>query len=194
MAIYPQESSVKISSPFSEQLQFKTLIGSAGVEGKEIRKRKRLYPRRLITLTYETITHTKARTLWAFYIARGGSYEAFTFYYPRLDTYIKEYVGVGDGSTVAFDLPFQDGSDISVYVDNALVNVDDYDVDIDSGTDDCDLLTFDTAPSNGEKITASFTGYLKLRARFAEDVFDFDTFYRALTTTGIKLQGVLNDE
>lgn len=194
MAVYPLDSAVKTGSPHSEKLQMKTLIGDAGLESTEYRKRKRIFPRRQLKLVYPLITKVHARSLWAFYILRGGSYEAFTYFYPRSELYVKEYVGLGDGSTVSFDTPSLDGTDVVVYVDNSLESGANYTFTQEAGTDGGDDLTFNSAPSNGEVITLSFSGYLRMRARFAEDNLDFDSFYRVLATTGLTLQGLKNDE
>ncbi len=196
MAVYPLDSSIPISTPFKEKIQFKTSSSRFGLLGKEHKKRFLLFPRRELTLVYENRTKAQAQTLWAFYIARSGGFEVFTYFYATLNTYVKEYVGTGDGSTTDFDTPSFQGTSISVYVDDVLKTGGgtDYTFTSEGGSDGGDEISFNSAPSSGAKITISFTGYYRLRARFAEDIFDFDTFYRVLTSTGIVLQGVLNDE
>ena len=60
------------------------------------------------------------------------------------------------------------------------------------GTDGADKITCNTAPPVGSRLTFSFTGRLKVRAKFAEDMFSFETFYDRLANAGIKLKGLLN--
>ena len=78
----------------------------------------------------------------------------------------------------------------TVYYDDVQVEKSLYTVN--GGEDGADLISFATAPDDGARITMDFTGYLKVRCRFAEDMLDFQTFYARLVSAGIKLQGLLN--
>ena len=193
MTAFPLNSAISISTPFGDGLQFRTLVGSHGLEGVEKRKRKILFPRRKITVMYDNITLAKARLIWQFYLDRSGMWNAFTFFYTRSDQYTKEYVGTGNGTTVLFNLPGKTTTSRILYVDN-VVEGSGFNYGSANGTDGEDTVTFDVAPLDGEKITFSFTGYLKIRARFAEDFMSFDVFYQVLTNVGIGIQGLLNDQ
>jgi hypothetical protein len=194
MALYPATSSVAYAEPLTEGIQWKTLATQFDDLGVEQRKQKWLYPKRIITLHYRFITKAEARTLWAFYIARKGSYEAFSFFYPVSNTYTTEYVGTGDGTTLVFNLPCKTASSYTLYVDGVAQTAGgtDYTFGALGGADGADKATFVAAPADGARITFSFTGYLKVRARFAEDNMDFETFYDRLINSELKLQGLLN--
>jgi len=193
MALFTAYSSVAYGNPVVEDMQFKTLFSNFDDLGEERRKRKWLYPKRLITLQYSNITKANGRTLFAFYIARSGAYDAFTFFKYELESYVGEYVGTGDGSTVTFNLPCKTSSARTLYLDGAeqTVNVD-YTYSALGGTDGCDEITMDSAPAAGERLTLDFTGYLKIKCRFKEDNMSFETFMNTYRTVGIKLQGLLN--
>ena len=47
-------------------------------------------------------------------------------------------------------------------------------------------------PTSTERITYDFTGRLKIRCRFADDIFSFENFYDRLCNAGVKLSGLLN--
>jgi len=194
MALYPAVTSVPYVEPFSESILFKTLISQFDDLGEEKRKQKWLYPKRMLTLHYKNLSKSEALTLWQFYLARKGPHEAFSFFYPLSNTYTGEYVGTGDGSTTAFNLPCKTASSYTLYVDGVSQTGGgvDYTFDALGGADGADKVTFTAAPADGTRITWDFTGYLKVRARFFEDNMDFETFYDRLINSELKLQGLLN--
>jgi hypothetical protein len=179
--------------PITEELEFKTLISNYEPQGREQRKEKWHFPRRNLTINYKDITKEQCRLLWAFYIARKGPREAFSVFLTRTDSYVEEYVGVGDGSTLTFNLPCKSSVGVSVYLDS-VIQPSGYTLTHLSGADGEDKITFDSAPEAGAVITVTFTGYLKVRSRFMEDKTSFDDFYRRVFVIGLKLKGLLNDE
>ena len=193
MAVFTAYSTVPYGTTVVEEMQFKTLFSNFDELGTERRKRKWLYPKRLITLQYNNITKAEGRTLFAFYIARSGAYDAFTFFKYELESYTGEYVGTGDGTTTTFNLPCKTSSARTVYIDDSEQTVTThYTYSALGGTDGCDEIDFVAAPSSGERITLDFTGYLKIKCRFKDDKLSFDTFINTYRTVGIQLQGLLN--
>jgi hypothetical protein len=200
MAKYPEFDSVGMINPVTVEIEHKTLLSRFEGLGKEKRRKKWLYPRRNLTFRYRLLQKADGETLWEFYIARGGTYEAFSCFVPEpkqtYRTYTGEYVGTGDGSTTIFNLPAKTSSSYTVYVDgNSQTGGGvDYTFSAGGGPDGEDKITFTAAPNDGVRITYDFTGVLKVRSRFAEDMQGFDFFFDRLVTTGIKLKGLLNDE
>jgi len=194
MALYPENSTIPFKNPIQMRLRFKTLTNAFDDLGEERRKRKFLYPRRDITLAYEWLSVSDAQTLWEFYVARSGPYEAFNFFLPSPDTYTGEYVGSGDGSTTVMNLPSKSGSSTTVYLDGVEKTGGGTDYTFGSGTgeDGADKITWVAAPAAAQRVTYDFTGYLKVRSRFKEDYLDFETFYGLLCSMGVPLQGLLN--
>lgn len=194
MALFPAYSTVAYGNPVVEEMQFRTLLSNFDNLGQERRKRKWLYPKRLITLQYSNISKTDGRTLFAFYIARSGAYDAFTFFKYELETYVGEYVGTGDASTTVMNLPCKTSSSRTVYLDGVeqTGGGTDYTFGALGGTDGADKITWVAAPAAGERITIDFTGYLKIKCRFKDDNMSFETFMNTYRTVGIQLQGILN--
>jgi len=199
MALFPNYTTINYGNPVVEEMQYKTLFSNFDDLGQERRKRKWLYPKRLITLQYNNISKTDARTIFQFYMDRYGAYEAFTFFKYEVETFTGEYIGTGDGSTTLYNLPCKNSTARTVYVDNIaqVVGPDsttgDYTYSALGGTDGCDEINFNAAPTAGERITLDFSGNLKIRCRFKEDNMSFDTFYNKFKTFGISLMGLLNE-
>jgi hypothetical protein len=173
--------------------------------GKEKRRRKYLYPRRNITVTYSDrfLTRAQARTLWQFFLDRGGPYEAFSFFLSGptatvaaagINTFEGEYIGVGDGSTVGFDLPGRSVSNETLYHNTIAYENTDYNISGEEGADGCDRINFYEAPAAGHVLTIDFSGILRVRCRFADDTLSYQDFYNIVSRTGVELRGLLNDE
>lgn len=192
MATFP-ESSPSPRYPLVVEPEFNTLI--SGFDGRgEQRRKKSLYPKYNVTVKYDNISVAEAKTLWEFYIARSGAYEAFYIYDLALllehsFNHVGEYCGAGDGSTTIFDIPGRSTSSRTVYSDG---------VDVTSnvsfltggGSSNSDRVQFNTAPTAGKIITIDFTGYLRMRVRFLEDKLSREIFIYNLYAYGIRLQGL----
>jgi len=195
MAEYTAYATVEWANPVGVRTSFKTIITDFGEFGGEQRKRKRLYPLRSVTLSYAWMTLADIQVLWEAFVASAGRYGSFSFFLATATpaTFTREYVGIGDGTTTLFNLPFKSGTAISIYVNGALQTVTtDYTIGAGTGADGADLLTMVIAPADGYHITATFTGILKIRCRYDSDDLDFETFYDRLANHGITLQGLLN--
>jgi hypothetical protein len=199
MAKFPELSEIVQIEPVNIQIQFKTLVSQFDDLGEKKRKQKWLYPKRHPTIIYKGITKANGRTLWQFYLSRKGSYEAFNYFVGTnsyaSNTYEGEYVGTGDGSTTVFNLPAKNSSSYKVYKDGVEQTGGgvDYTFAAGTGADGADKITFTAAPASGTRITYDFTGTLKIRCTFAEDMLDFETFYDRLVNMGIQLEGELNE-
>jgi len=199
MALFPEMSSVEYARPLKVEIQHKTLVSTFDDLGVEKRKQKWLYPKRTVTLGFNHITKAKMQIVFAFYIARSGSYEAFNFFMPTLNanpyTYVGEYVGTGDGSTTVFNLPCRTSSGRTLYLDAAAQSDGgvDYTFAALGGADGADKVTFTAAPDSGARITLDFTGYLKIHCRFADDNLGWEELYDQLANSQLKLQGLLNE-
>jgi hypothetical protein len=195
MALFPSTTTIGVANPLKITMRFKTLKTSFDELGKQNRKRKWLYPKRDIVLSYEWITKAEALTLWQFYQARYGSYESFNIFIEYSDSYVGEYVGTGDGSTTIFNLPSKNASAYTLYKDGIVQSGSGVDYTFGSlgGADGADKVTFIVAPAAGERITFTFTGNLKIHTHFKEDSLTFEAFYDRLMKMGITLEGDLNE-
>lgn len=183
------------SNPLRETISHKT-ITTAFETGDPQRKKKWLYPRRKFELQYKNISKSDARTLWQFFMARGGRYDEFNLFHPMTDSYVGEYVGTGDGSETVWNMPSKQAQNVDIYVNGVeqdqTASSPDVTFTSEGGADGADTIEFTTAPDSGAYITTDFTGYLKVRAYFEEDEMSFDNFYNRLLTFGLKIQGMLN--
>lgn len=192
MSTFP-ESSPTPNYPLSVEPELNTLI-SGFDGGGEQRRQKLLYPKYNVIVSYKKISVAEARTLWEFYLARAGAYEAFYIYDLALllghsFNHVGEYCGTGDGSTTIFDIPGRSTSSRTVYTDG---------VDVTSGvsfltgggSSNSDRVDFNSAPTAGGIVTIDFTGYLRMRVRFLEDKLSRANFVDELYAYGIKLKGL----
>ncbi len=180
-------------NPLDQGIEFKTLISSFE-GGQENRKQKQLYVRRSLNLQYRYIEKDKVRTLWRFFQERKGKYEAFNLFFPFENEYVGEYVGTGDGSQTNWNAPSKKAYSVTIYVDGTdqTGGGNDYTFTQEGGADGADLIEFTSALAKGTQITMDFTGYLKIRARFDEDLMEWETFFNKFATSGLKIKGLLN--
>jgi uncharacterized protein (TIGR02217 family) len=174
--------------------RFKTV--STGFDsGREERTRLWLFPKYDVQVPYTELSSTDAQTLWNFFLARSGSYEAFYIYDLSLlagvtKSHVGQYVGTGDGSTVTFDLPGRSTSSQTIYANGSTESSSDYTLSYGGGASSADQVTFDSAPAAGAVITADFSGYLRMRVKFAQDTISQELFAYNLFNFGIQLTGL----
>ncbi|MBW2647163.1 MAG: DUF2460 domain-containing protein [Deltaproteobacteria bacterium] len=173
--------------------EFNTLISQFDGGGEQ-RRSKQMYPKYNVTLSYEKLEVADARTLWEFYLARNGAQEAFYIYDFALFLEHKfnhkgQYCGTGDGTTKIFDIPGRTTTSHTIYSDGVDVTTS-TSILVGGGNSDSDRVEYNTAPGEGVIITADFTGYLRIRARFAEDKLPRETFIEQIYSYGIKLKGL----
>jgi hypothetical protein len=189
MAEFPS-STVIPSYPYELLPVWKTIV-SAFDSGKEQRRQKQTYAKYDVKLKFENLTNSQMQTLWNFYIARRGSYEAFHFYTPDTADWDGLYIGVGDATKVIFDIPGKNTSTLSVYIDGAATSA--YTALIGGGESNSDRIEFNSAPTAGQIITCDFSGYLRIRCRFKEDSMSRELFEYTLHKTSLELKGVSTD-
>ena len=206
MAVFPSQTSVSYTDPVAIDMRFKTLVSNFDDKGEEKRKSKWAYPKRSVSLQYKAASKSEAKTLWQFYQARKGQYESFVWFESTgigataYNTYVDEYVGTGDSTTLVFNLPAINSSQVhKLYIAGSSQNSTNYTFAAGAGSNGEDKVTLVSSSAGGravatstERITYDFTGRLKVRCRFAEDIFSFENFYDRLCDAGIKLSGLLN--
>jgi hypothetical protein len=90
----------------------------------EQRKAKQVFAKYDVSLKYpEGMTNADIMTLWAFYMARKGAYQAFYIYDLLSLAHTGLFVGWGDGETTIFDLPGKSTSDQTIYKDGVAVDL-----------------------------------------------------------------------
>jgi uncharacterized protein (TIGR02217 family) len=184
--------------------KFKTRVATH-ISGREIRNAWQQYAVYDLTLSFDVLNGDAAQeiqTLMGFFMARQGQYDTFLLDLGAVtqnsaDSYVTMGAqGSGDGVTTVFTLMRTVGeavepvgyvfsADLSaVYVAGVLQDPTSYSFASPNS------LTFDTAPTSGSQITASFRYYFV--CRFAADTEDFEEFMANLWTLHeLKLTTVL---
>jgi uncharacterized protein (TIGR02217 family) len=197
IATWP-ESNPTPNYPLVITPEWRTMINEMD-SGSEERTAKWMYAKYNVTVTYDYLSATQMKTLYAFYMACKGAKEAFYIYDLGLlcsvsNNHVDLYCGTGDGSNLWFDIPGRSTSSHSVKVAKVVQSSEDYTINTEGGGGGgSDRIVFDAglAPAAGNIVDCSFTGYLRMRVRFANDQQSFDMFtmnyYR---TGGIQLKGL----
>jgi hypothetical protein len=175
--------------PYDISVVWKTII-SAFDSGKEQRRQKQTYAKYDMSLTYNALHEADFQTLWNFYVARKGSFEAFYFYTLARFSWYGLFIWTGDGAIVTFDIPGKSTSAQVIYNNGIVVPGGDYTIVTGGGMEGSDRVTFNTAPVLNAIITCDFTGFMRIRCRFEEDKLTKEAFDGALYRTGLKLKGL----
>jgi hypothetical protein len=159
--------------------------------GKEQMRQKWAFAKYNVQMTYNVLSATNMQILYNHFMSTRGTMSAFNFY--TLDTgtwgvnspYL--YVGYGDASSTIFDLPGKNTSSQSVYLNGASQGTG-WSISAGTGVDSADRIIFSTAPPAGQIIAAGFSGYMRIRCRYAADNgFVREAFSASLTTVWYKI-------
>lgn len=197
MAEYPTTSPTPSYKDFVITPRWKTIISEMDA-GNEQRKQKSTYAIYDVSLKYDHLTITEFQTIWNFYMARRGAYEAF-YIYDKIsmthgETNMPVYIGLGDGVITTFDIPGKTTTSQSIYLDGSLVGGGNYSILTGGGAESSDRVQFTAAPGSGILITCKFTGYLRIRCRFEEDKLSRESFNYSALRTGLKFRGLNSTE
>jgi len=183
-----------ISFPVTREVQWDTDIQQA-ISGKENRLSYYTYPRYQWTadigfLSSSSVYSQTLQTLLGFVNQMQGQANSFLYQDPDDYSATAQTIGTGDGTTTAFQLvkslggfvepvfaPNLSGT-INVYINGTLQSSGNYTINAwgTNNTNGPGSLVFNTAPSSGAAITASFTFYYP--CRFASDKFSFSLSYK----------------
>ena len=161
------------------------------VSGRELRALDYPYPLWQFALVYDFLRDNPAagydelRTLLGFFMLCQGAFGTFLFQDPSDWQVAGQEIGIGDASTVSFQLQRTMGTTLpgggfsepivapnvvhAIYFNGITQDPSIYSVDPQTG-----LVTFGSAPSSKLIITADFSYYF--RCRFIDDNYDFENF------------------
>ncbi len=183
LAVFPNLACIDLAQTKRPEVKSNVFINP--LSGRESRLRFQVYPKYIFKISvndlFEYGDETEMQDLLAFMVERGGQAEAFLYKDPTDYITAKRSlgVGVGNGTQVDFqmrrsyggyteDVNNPDTDSLFIYLDDELVAAEDYAV---SGTG---LITFDTAPADGD--TVKWEGEYYYRVRFMADGYDFTRF------------------
>lgn len=163
------------------------------VSGKRTRLTDWSFPRWKWELTYDFLlqgtsggsTRTDFANLAGFFNARQGMFDPFLYTDADDNSASNQGLGIGDGSTVAFQLVRSFGGFVEpIYAPNAVSQVTLNGTPTSAytlnswGAPNPGTIVFNSAPGAGVTIAASFTFYFPVT--FNEDSMDFEKFMAAL--------------
>lgn len=190
MSIYPEDPRPIYPIPL-------TPVWNTAISGKdggsEERTARWVFAKYDMSYKYELLTPAEEAVLYAFYMARKGSLEAFYAYDLTLlagksRTHAGLYVATADGAIGTFDIPGRSTSSQTLYIDGVADGTAAF---LTGGGDaNADRVTPTTTPAAGEILTVDFTGFLRNRCRFAQDKMTFELFRTHLYGIGIELKGL----
>lgn len=157
--------------------------------GIEQRRQQYTYPRHKITgLKWgrDANSTTRLDTLYGFYQDCYGAYSPFAYFDFVTRTWAKQYVGVGTGAQLVWNMPSYGGSAFVVRVNNVIVGSG-YTIGAGAGDNGRDKITFSVAPTLGHIITISFLGRRVFISRFMRDEMSYESFSASLFDIGFDL-------
>ena len=203
MALYPTNTEVPFDNGYGITSRQKILSSNFDDQGVTQKKKKWLYPKRDINISYNNINDIQLTELIQFEVDRDGTFSMFTWIEENEYQKNDEYFATGDGSTVLFNLPCKAASTVSVYGDSSpydeaedSTSVGDFYITESGGTDGLDSITFFVAPAEGVRLTIDFLGRLGVRCRFKEAIVYNRTRYGTLglNNCNVSLEGFHMDE
>ena len=182
-AIFPVMAGLKFDN--TKKPIFKTIVKES-VSGLEARVGLMSYPKWEITLMYELLrdfSSSELKTLGGFFLARRGMLDSFLFNDAQDNAVTDQNFGTGDGTTVAFQLKRTwGGFDEPVQNVNTVTNIKKAGATVTLGSgytiSSTGLITFATAPANGNALT--WTGSFYYRCRFMQDETEFNQMMQNL--------------
>lgn len=145
--------------------------------GKERTLTRWAYPKWEIDTHFALLTPEGADSLFGFFASLKGAYEPFLWLDPEHNKVKDIQIGTGDNVTASFQAIKKFGGYVEptkdVKADTLEVKVNG--VKVKSSVKD-GLITLETIPKQGEKITASYTYYW--RVRLSDDSFGIEVLFK----------------
>lgn len=181
------------SEPFTYAPRFNTIVAGPYNSGSKVFRKGWVFPQHVFTLKWGYPSLADALSLYNFFVSMGGKFGAFTLFdfrgadaSPIGRAWTGVYLGTGNGSTTTLDLPFKNGTSVTVY-QNGTPKAGT--VLTGGGADGRDRFTPTTAWTLGALLTVSFTGQRAFSpCHFAADEMSFDEFSAAMSSTGIGIE------
>lgn len=147
--------------------------------------------RRDVKINYSIMHFDKANELRRFYEARKGSFEKFYFFFPQDEIYVDELVGVVLTAISSFDLPSLGASSYTLEQNGSpLTETTQWTFTPGTPPDVPDSAALVSAPSVGDIFKFSFTGRLRILARFGNSPMVFREVKKYFGTTSVSLTGL----
>jgi len=185
MAVFPS-----VQAAYGSQIDPRWKTNISGYDtGSEQRIAKRQFAVFDFKLKFPSLSKADAQSIWNFYNARKGAFQAFYIFAPESETHEGLFVAEGDGSRDIFDLPGKSTSTRTLYR-NGQLQSSGFTYLTASGEGGADQVEFTTAPAAGDIISIDMTCILRAKVRFKEDRLPKEYFDHLIYAYGIELVGV----
>jgi hypothetical protein len=155
--------------------------------GREKRRKVRPYPEHLLEMDFSggEDTLAKANTLYAFFCARGGKFEAFVvFDCDQWRSYTGVRVGIATAAQTTIDLPSRLANSVTVKLNGVAKSGTFLAL---GGANGRDRFTLNVGAVGGEVITYDFTGQRSFVVRFDTDVLTIEYIVASLVYGGMAI-------
>jgi len=178
MAVFPD-----IPNPDWGAYKHKALTGTetrTATSGKEWRRRAWPRNKQSFEMSWSQLSDADCATLRAFYDARGGNWESFTFF----DFVSRVWTDLGvdeaaTGSLDTFTIPAKSTSAHTVYVGGESIDSEYWTIGSGTGDEGEDQIVFDEGhePAEGAAVNVDCTGQRRYTVRFEGDIEETTTEY-----------------
>jgi hypothetical protein len=190
---FPEDITPTVSYKYG--LTFATLRSTATVSGVSQRRRGRFRGLFAASLKYENYLESNVQTLWDFYVARAGAYEAFTFTdFAGIDNspigiaWPKLYAGTTNGTGTVYEVPMKTSSSYQLYRAGALqAYTTNYLFSMATGTDGRDQVVLTAPGVAGDILEWRATGRACFNVNFVRDDLTFEGFVANMVNTGLEV-------
>lgn len=180
------------SEGYSSTDEYATIVAGPYMSGRTVVGKGREYPLYRARLAYARMAIADLQPVLTLFHDVRGRYGTFSFFdftghdaSPVGASWVKLYVGVGDGVTTGFDLPMKSSSSRTVYVNGSSTTA--FTFSAGGGTDGRDRITFTVAPTAGHLIELTATGRRAVYARFAEDGLQVMRYAAGLADASVEI-------
>ena len=192
MAIYPDIiTGVPATLPI-ETSHSQAILSTEFENGSESRRLIWSGVRRNVFLNYDVVTFAYANVLRRFYESMDGPFQKFSFYFPQVEIYVQELAGTASGGEATINLPAKfDGQSYSLYRHSVLLDEGiSYVISPGPGPDDEMVAALNFSSVEGDFYTFSFTGNLRINARFDKAPFSVSDIKNIVSSIRVTLIGL----
>lgn len=157
--------------------------------GTESRRAVWQAPRKSVNIKYTHRTIDEAQVIYDFYQGREGSLREFVFFFPQVQSYVKEFCGTHKGDTgnqVTLPSKGAQAATSTLYVNGAARS---FSFLSQTGIGE-DRASVSGVLSAGDKIEFSFSGRLKIWARFSDDPVQVNEVKDVYSSFTVNLYGL----
>ena len=159
-----------------------------------VESRRLLWPatRKSISVNYDVVTFANSNVLRRFYESMDGPFQKFVFYFPQVEYYESELAGTAFGGETTINLPAKlGGQTYSLYRNSVLLEEGiSYVISPAPGPDGEMMAALTFSALAGDRYTFTFTGYLKVNARFDQAPMVFSDIKNLVSVVRVNLIGL----